>query len=143
MSNFAVLSVFPDDWYGRNEHDRQGDRGEVVFDVGDGGAEGVAQEGDAGAPGEGADDVVGEEGAVAHTADAGEHWRDGADDGNEAGENDGADAVLFVERFRARHVFFAEEARIFAREDLGTELRAEPVAGAVAEDRGEGAECRQ
>ena len=60
-------------------------------------AEEVAEAGDADGPEEPADDVVGEEGAVVHLADAGEDRRERAHDRHEAGEHDRLGAVLVEE----------------------------------------------
>src|SRR3989344_8787146 len=69
-------------------------------------------------------------------AEASEPRREGAHDRHEAREDDRAAAVLLEESVSALQVFLFEKARIFALEESGPDMCAEPVAHRVADNRG-------
>ena len=58
---------------------------------------------------EAADEIVGEKAAVGHLADASDEGNEGAHDGHEAGENNGATTVFFEKGVGALEVLFAEK----------------------------------
>ena len=70
---------------------------EVLLDEGQVPEEVAGEDAD-GDPEDPADDVVGEEVPVAHLPDPGHEGGEGADDGDEAGDDDGLAPVLLVER---------------------------------------------
>lgn len=106
-----------------DEDDGEDDEFEMFLDEGLGAEEGAG--GDAnGDPGEPPYYREEEEGGVGHLTYAGDEGGEGADDGDEAGEDDGFWAVGFVEGVGAGEVFFVEEAGVFAAEDGGAEAAA-------------------
>ena len=82
-------------------------------------------------PGDAAGNVIESKKIVGHAADAGDERREGADDGNEAGEKDGFGAIAFVKAVSAFQIVAAEKAGVFVFEDTQAEEVAEPVVGGV------------
>ena len=83
-------------------------------------------------PGDATDDVVESKEAVGHAAKASDERREGADNGNKAGEDDSFGAIFFIKAVRAFQIFTAKEAGIFILKKAQAEEAAEPVVGGVA-----------
>ena len=83
--------------------------GEVFFDKGNV-AEKITGAGEQGDPGQAPGDVVFDESAVMHSADACYKGGKGTDDGDEAAEEDGFGAVLFIKFLRFFHMFRFNQA---------------------------------
>ncbi len=107
-----------------HEHD-----GEVVLDEGQI-AEEIPAEGKQRRPQQAAKDVEADEVAVGHASHTGYEGGKGADDGDEARQEDGDAAVLLVESVGTIQVFFLEEARVFG-EDARADGVADPVIGRI------------
>ena len=120
-----------------DQDDGDDDDGEVILDEGDVPEE-VAAEGEDRHPADPANDVVADELQIAHPADAGHERREGADDRNEPGDDDGLGPVFLIEFMRPVEIFFPEEARFLLVKDLGPDDLADPVVDGVADDRGRG-----
>src|SRR5260370_39770279 len=73
----------------------------------------------------------GKEAQVRHPSDTGDKRREGADDGDESGVNDGLAAVFFIELLRPGHIFPLEKAGIGTIEDSRTRAATQQVTGAV------------
>lgn len=106
---------------------------DVVADEGDV-AEEVAEGRDSDCPDESTEDVVGQEGSVAHASDAGNDRGEGPDDGHEASHEHGLCPVPIEEVVRFGDVGLFEEPRIFSREERGAGSLAEQVAHLVSGD---------
>lgn len=107
-----------------------------LLDVGDHHAEKIAGQGRRHDPKNSPANVVRDESAVLHAADAGDHRSESSDDRNEAGDKNGKAAVLLVKFFGAQKVLAMKKERILARENLRTGARADRVADRVADDGG-------
>ena len=106
---FAAAQDANDGREDRDDSDHDDDVVDFLADVGDGAAEEIAAENCGGDPGDAADDVEHHVTRIRHFRGAGDRWAEGADDGDEAGEDDGAAAVLFVELMSALKMAAAEE----------------------------------
>ena len=85
-------------------------------------------------PRDAADDVVGDEAAIAHSGHAGHERRERPDDRHEARDDDREPAVAVVERLRPAQVLLLEPARIGLIEDARPDVVADRVVDRVAED---------
>src|SRR6266542_1720214 len=136
-SGLAALAVdLHRDGDAREHDDGDHNRVHVLGDVGHGAAEGEATQAHGGDPADAAHHVVGEEAAILHGAHPGQYGGEGADDGHEAGDDDGLGAVLLVEVPGALHVLGIEEERFLADEDARTQSGPDGVAHAVPDDGG-------
>src|SRR5581483_4307936 len=108
------LPPFDTDRQDREHDDDADDDVDVLVDVGDRLPEQVAGPGQPRHPPDASEDVVEEEPAVLHPADAGDHRRERADDRDEPGEDDGLAPVALVELARADEVPPGEPARLLA-----------------------------
>ncbi len=88
-------------------------------------------------PNKSADNVVSKKSAVSHRAHAGHDGCEGADDGYEARNHDGFDAVLLVKILRFLYVGMFKEARIFAVEEFFSNFFSKEIAHTVAQDGGD------
>src|SRR5216684_228199 len=84
-----------------------------------------------------AEDIESEVTSVRHSGSAGYRRAERSNDGNEAGENHGAPAILFVKIMGALEMAFPKEERIFAAIQCRTGGPADPVADLVADDGAE------
>ncbi len=123
----------------RDDDDADHDELEVLLDDGYV-AEEIAGTEDAPDPDQSADHVEGEEAAVVHRADACHEGGEGADDGNEAGDDDRLAAVTVEELLRLLQVVHVQPADVFAAEDLGAQDLAEVVVRGIAQDGGDAEE---
>ena len=117
----VIAPEFPCDREGGNEDDGDDDGVEISFHDFEP-AKAIPCVGERVDPEEAADDVVCDEPRVVHFPDAGDEGDEGAHDGDETGEDDGAPAVFFKEDAGAFEVFFAEEEGVFACENLGADF---------------------
>src|SRR5262249_47915892 len=136
-SRLAALAVdlHRDGHAGKHDDDEDEDV-HVPGDVGHGLAEEIARPAHGDDPPDAAQDVVGEKAAVLHHSPTRQHGGEGADDGHEAGDDDGLGPVLLIEVTRAQHVLGIEEERLLAREDARAQPRPDGIAHAVADDGG-------
>ena len=103
--------------------------GKIIFDKGNV-AEKVTGAGEQGNPGQAPGNVVFDESAVMHGADACYKGGKGADDGDEAAEEDGFGAVFFIKLLRFFHMFGLDQA-IVAFQQFLPELFPYPVVAGV------------
>ena len=108
----------------------------VLIDVRDRVAEEIAKQRHAQHPARSPENVVGDELLVIHVGHSGHRRRERADDGHETREHDGLRSVFLIESLRPQQMRFFKKQRIFSFEKPRAQLPANPVAGAVAEDRG-------
>lgn len=78
-------------------------------------------------PEEPAEDVVGEETRIAHGPHPGENRREGSDDGEKAGQDNGFSSVACVEPFGTEKVLAMEEQRILPGKNSPTHAMTEGV----------------
>ena len=97
-------------------------------------AQQVAEHREPEAPEHRADEVVERVASARHLADARGDRREGADDRDEAGDDDGQAAVAREERVRPLDVLDAEQTGFLAFEDGGAALVADQVADFTAEE---------
>jgi len=127
-----------DDGGQQREDDHDGD--DVVnalTDIGYGTAKKIAAENHGADPENAAENVVEQIAGIRHTGGAGDRRTKSANDGNEAGEDDGLAAVFFVEIVSAKEMATAEEKGILAAIYGGAGGATDPVADLVAENRAE------
>jgi len=128
----------PDDGreYGKQNHDTNYIV-DVLANIGDQAAEGVAAEGRGANPEDAAKNVIEEIAGIGHSSGACYGRAKRPDDGNEAGENYSAASVLFIEIVSALEMAAAEKERIFAAIKCCSGGATDPVADLVT---GDGAE---
>src|ERR1041385_3232790 len=118
----------------RNENHDGDDHVDALADIGKCLAEEVAAERRGEHPKDAAPDVVRDEAPVVH---AGPHRGEGADDRNEACDDDRETAVLLVELLRGKQMLAAEDERVLALENFGPGAPSDRVADRVAGDGGD------
>src|SRR5689334_6542185 len=114
-----------------------------LVDVGDRLAEGVAEENHAPDPEKPAADVVDQVARIAHSRGPGDRRAERADDGHEAGENDGLASVLFVKLVGTFEMASFEKARILALVEGLAGAASDPVAELVTGDRAKGDKAKK
>ena len=122
----------PEQREGRNENYQQHELLEVAADQRNA-AEPVAQDSHGEDPAGAAKDVEGQKARIAHVGDSGDKGREGADNGNELGVDDGLAAVPLVEMLRSLQIFLLEETGIGPVEDGGAGTASDEVAGPIAQ----------
>lgn len=135
------LPVLQPDGNKRDYDDKPHDRQDILVNVGNDGAEIITEEGNDGCPREAADEVEEEVGPVAHLRNAGKDRGEGADDGNEAREDDGLRTVRIEKGMGPLDVLAPEKERLVAVEHGGAEPTPEKISEVVAGD-GSGEEER-
>lgn len=136
---FSFLEVSDHDWEHGKDYDGKDDVGEVPFygwDI----AEEKAREREGKDPGGSAGDIIEGEAAIAHFPDASDEGDESADNGNEAGEEDGLSAVFIVEELGFLEVFGIEEPGLAFGKDARTDPITDPIVCGIAEDGGDGEE---
>src|SRR5580704_14203795 len=107
---------------------------DALADVGHSAAEEVAAKDRGADPGYAANDVEHDVSRVGHFRGAGYGRAEGAHDRDEASEDDGATAVLFIKLMGALEVAAAEEERVFLLIEGRTHRAADPIAELIADD---------
>ena len=82
----------------------------------------------------GTDDVVARECTARHLSHTRHKRHKGADEGHEAGDDDGDAAMALVERVRGVESLLVEEAALLPLEHLGPEIAPDRVIALVAQD---------
>jgi len=142
--SFRFPAGFEDFQHGgdkRDEDDGEDHQLEVLFHEGNIAKE-VAHEGEDRHPGNPAHHVIGDETAVLHGAHSGHKRCEGADDGDEAGQDNGLTAVLLVEFLGAVQVLFLEELDIPAESPLANKS-ADGVVNGISQHRGQGQQAKK
>jgi hypothetical protein len=103
----------------------------IFADVGDSGASDITPKEHAADPQYSTKDVIDEICGIAHRRSAGDWRAEGADDGNEASQDYGPPAILFVEFVSSLEMAPAEKQRIFAPVKCWTGGASDPVAQLV------------
>ena len=83
-------------------------------------------------PEQAAGEAEGQKAGIGHVSDAGHEWREGAQDRQEAGEQNGLAAVAVVEVAGTVEVLAIEQPRVGVAEHAWSEVVADPVIGVVA-----------
>ena len=73
-----------------------------------------------------------------HGYDAGDNGSEGADDGQEAGKDDGLAAVLVIKLLCLVEMSFLEQLVVLPMEEEGPALVTKPIAQGIAEDAADG-----
>jgi len=108
-----------------------------LADVRNGTPEEVPAENHRANPKNAAESVVDQVTGIRHPRSAGNRWTKGANDGDEARENDGFSAIGFIEVVCALEMALAEEERVFAIVQRGACGATDPIANLVADDGAE------
>src|SRR6266852_1242699 len=98
----------------RNHDNNGNDVMDALTNIRDRAAKRVAAENHGADPEDPTKNVKGQVAGVGHLCGAGHGRTEGSNDGNEAGENHGAPAILFVEIMGALEMASTEEKRVFA-----------------------------
>ena len=108
-----------------------------LADVRNGTPEEVPAENHRANPNNAAESVVDQVTGIRHPRSAGNRWTKGANDGDEARENDRFSAISFIEVVGALEMALAEEERVLALVQRGARGAANPVANLVADNGAE------
>src|SRR6266851_3484059 len=88
-------------------------------------------------PEDAAEDIESEVASVGHSGGAGYRRTEGSNDGNKAGENHRASAILFVKIVGALEVASPEKERVFATVQCCARRAADPITNLVPHDGAE------
>lgn len=116
----------------RDQDDSQYGQGEVLFDDRQVTKE-IASESEEGYPNNRTDNVIYQEARIIHGTDPGHKWGKGADNGDEAGQDDRLAAVFFIKFVGAIQIFFLQEADI-PTERFWPDVMPDPVIYCIAQD---------
>ena len=83
-------------------------------------------------PGDTAEYVVRDKPGILHPADAGHKGHEGANDGDETGQDNGLSPVLFIEFMRPVQVLFVKKAHILLEKNFRADVMPYPVIDIVA-----------
>src|SRR3990170_1280474 len=128
-----VPQVLDQDRHDGDENDRQDHQSEVLFHRRQA-AEIEAGKNEEPGPDHSAEDVVSDKAPIGHRSDTCYEGREGADDGNEARQEDRLPAVPLVELLRAKEILPLDEANVLP-EDAGADAFADRVVDRVTGDR--------
>lgn len=130
------LQEFPGNGEDGNDDDAENDDLHIFLNEREGSEEESCAEEEAD-PEDGTDDVVEEEFPIGHQRNARNKRSECADDGNEAGEDDGASAVFFIKRMSFHEVFPPEEPAGFVVKDFRAKPLADRVIYRIPKNRGD------
>src|SRR5205823_1201099 len=136
-SGFSAFQNADDGGQNGNDGDDRDDVVDVLADVGDGAAQCEAAEDHRTYPEDAAENIEAQIFGVRHASRACDWRTESTNNGDEAGEDDGAAAVFFIKLVRSLQVATAEEPRIFTFVEGGARGAANPIADLVADDGAE------